>query len=444
MTLKYESEILYGLMKRDGDDSPSDVLPYESELKEKYLNQVLGAYPKLQDYRAEWLNYNLNENLPADFPFETVSNVTEASFQNVVPYEYKSANLKGNTLVNLQQKGTWTINGSGSNQNASYSSPLSTSLLKTSTKYFVKFNKDISTICKQFYFVQSTDVIIPLTSHSTGAYGIITTPSKLGSETTPIHIYPKDETTLTSEQVKDLQVMIIEYVEGMENWDIPYFESMQSVKMPVLTTSNGDGTKTNILTVNEEVELRGIGEVQDELDLLTGELIQRIGVMVLDGINMNMAKDSTNGDYVRFNLKTYKGKNITVHDMKVKAKIKCDKLPVLADGTHSRECIHTGGASDYKLMMWLHKSNLSSLDNNGICQYLQQNPITVQYELKTETIKTVELTCTNEQGQNVQFKPIEGTMHVQTSSDSILPLLDMEVPVEAMTQNLNSFASMEE
>ena len=106
MTLKYESEILYGLMKRDGDDSPSDVLPYESELKEKYLNQVLGAYPKLQDYRAEWLNYNLNEDLPADFPYETVYNVTEATVNNVVPYEYKSAILSGNTLVNLQQKGT--------------------------------------------------------------------------------------------------------------------------------------------------------------------------------------------------------------------------------------------------------------------------------------------------------------------------------------------------
>ena len=36
-----------------------------------------------------------------------------------------------------------------------------------------------------------------------------------------------------------------------------------SVKMPVLTTSNEDGTKTNILTVNEEVELRGIGDIKE-------------------------------------------------------------------------------------------------------------------------------------------------------------------------------------
>ena len=30
MTLKYESELLFELVKRDGDDTSSDVLPYES------------------------------------------------------------------------------------------------------------------------------------------------------------------------------------------------------------------------------------------------------------------------------------------------------------------------------------------------------------------------------------------------------------------------------
>ena len=30
MTLKYESELLFDLMKRDGDTTPSDVLSYES------------------------------------------------------------------------------------------------------------------------------------------------------------------------------------------------------------------------------------------------------------------------------------------------------------------------------------------------------------------------------------------------------------------------------
>ena len=149
-----------------------------------------------------------------------------------IPYFEGMQSVKNSqTLVNLQQKGTWNINGSDSSQNASYSSPLPTSLLKPSTKYYVKFNKDITTICKQFYFVQSTDIIIPLTSHSNGAYGIITTPSTLDSKTTPIHIYPKDKTSLTTKQLTDLHVMIIEYVEGMENWNIPYFEGTLTVDL---------------------------------------------------------------------------------------------------------------------------------------------------------------------------------------------------------------------
>ena len=55
--MKYESEILYDLMKRDGLlNPPQNNLPYESELKEKYVNDLVGAYPNRQDYRAEWLN----------------------------------------------------------------------------------------------------------------------------------------------------------------------------------------------------------------------------------------------------------------------------------------------------------------------------------------------------------------------------------------------------
>ena len=50
-----------------------------------------------------------------------------------------------------------------------------------------------------------------------------------------------------------------------------------SVKMPVLTTSNEDDTKTNILTVNEDVTLRSNGDICDELNLLNGQLTQRIG-----------------------------------------------------------------------------------------------------------------------------------------------------------------------
>ena len=48
------------------------------------------------------------------------------------------------------------------------------------------------------------------------------------------------------------------------------------------TATSYEPYKSNILTVNEPIELRGIGEVQDTLDCLTGEMPERIGEVVLD------------------------------------------------------------------------------------------------------------------------------------------------------------------
>ena len=55
--------------------------------------------------------------------------------------------------------------------------------------------------------------------------------------------------------------------------------------MRYLTATVKNQKFENILSVNEDDELRGIEDVKDELDLLTGELTQRIGEIVLDGKN---------------------------------------------------------------------------------------------------------------------------------------------------------------
>ena len=97
MIHQYESEILFKLMERDGFNIPSSVPPYESEIKAYLINQVKLAYPKLTDYEAEWLLYNYTKHLPAEFPISSVSNVTKATFENVVTFAYQSEILKGST-----------------------------------------------------------------------------------------------------------------------------------------------------------------------------------------------------------------------------------------------------------------------------------------------------------------------------------------------------------
>ena len=563
MTLKYESEILYGLMKRDGDDSPSDVLPYESELKEKYLNQVMGAYPKLQDYRPEWLNYNLYKHLPADFPVETVSNVTEASFQNVVPYAYKSAILKGKTLVNTV-KGNVRVSNKGMNV---------VNVIPTdkSKKYLLKFRVNkVATVLKE----SATQMAVKLQFFSGGnpkgyhyisnenfnvgfEETIVVEPLASGDEANFIIWIPRYESGEL-----DIDILFIEYQDGMENWDIPYFTGMSSVKMPVLTTTgknlvnqeslngktsrgikfsvsnkvikldgvptssygsvviancleknktyaysvyeNGkfatsgyrlwvkysDGTvtnsvtattfttknidittvefvfegfivgkdthkeitiqiekgskltpyepfKSNILTVNEDVELRGIGDVQDTLDCLTGQVTERIGEVVLDGSEkwtIGNGLDENSNPLFEISVKGRKGND----------KLNCDNLIVRKDiaGEKIAASTTTFGIMGTGTAAIRIKNGLKTLTE--FKQWLSKNPITLQYELATTVVKTVDLTCSTEQGQIIAFMPLEGTMNVQTSSDTILPLLDMDVPVEAITQNLNSFTNTEE
>ena len=96
--MKDQSGILNGILEKRGHEKSS--LHYQSECIESWINEAKGSYPKLTEYEAEWLNY-INENPIGEFPYVTLTDVSEATVENVVPYAYKSAILKGNTLVNV-------------------------------------------------------------------------------------------------------------------------------------------------------------------------------------------------------------------------------------------------------------------------------------------------------------------------------------------------------
>ena len=97
--MKYKSELIKEIVETRGHNLSSP--HYESECVESWIEETKGAYPKLCDYESEWLNY-INENHSGDFSYETITVITEATVDNVVPYAYKSAILKGNTDENLQ------------------------------------------------------------------------------------------------------------------------------------------------------------------------------------------------------------------------------------------------------------------------------------------------------------------------------------------------------
>lgn len=322
----------------------------------------------------------------------------------------------------------------------------------------------------------------------------------------------------TSEDDLSRAVTILQYQEGMENWDIPYFEGMQSVRMPVLTTtgknlwrygelgefgvkivqvnipkgtyffsgeptmtyeqkpvvrlsdvtkqksahgyinsaiiadfdiaevifySNGfsyaDSTdklltlnnfmmeqgdkhssyepyKSNILSTPSDLELRGIGDVQDELDLLTGESISNFNIITLDGTEVW----SLNGGATTETTLTFA---TSISDRKELTSIICTNYPVSSSFNTAIENIY-GGVS---LSVVVKKERLTTTDLTGFRQWLSQNPLKVQYQLATPVIKTVDLS-----GTPFGYK---GGHIIKSSADgSLLPKFEYEVAVSRGAQ----------
>ena len=516
----YKSELINKILGERGHEMST--LHYESECIETWINEEKGAYPKLTDYESEWMNY-ITQNPVGEFPYETITDVTDATVDNVVPYAYKSAILSGNTLVNLLQNNKIMYQATDN---------ISDAYLETSCIYFpsnkgyvfnftIKANKD--------YYVNFKDTVNIANIRLYRASGTYSNSDKILELTSSQKINVSEDCYLrvwSNGEGSVQELMMFEYQQGMENWDIPFFEGIQSVKMPVLTTtgknlfdktkalkdyaiySNGNvvsvkgaGTtdyikiekgktysrnvdgfvafydvdkkfikrsgssvnkftaendgyirwnfadydkvlntmqieessitstyepyKSNILTVNEDLELRGIGDEHDELDCLTGEVTERIREVVLDG------SESWVIHTVKTNTIVYK---LTVNNIKkIDHHIISDRFPTNASG--DVEKITNTGTLIYVAILKSKADNVEKFKS-----YLSQNPMTVQYQLITESIKTVELTVVNQDGEPLsKIKPIEGTMHISTDGTPLKPTVTMEIPVEAITQNLNSF-----
>ena len=328
--MKYKSELIKDIVDTRGHEKSS--LHYESECVGTWIEEAKGGYPKLCDYESEWLNY-IALNPVGEFPYVNLSDVTEATVDNVVPYAYKSAILKGKSE---------TIDGTLQS--------VKMPILTTTGKNLFNKNKLIVD-----GYIISNGTLVYQTGDNRNATDFIEVKAKTiytisgiknsaingGKTHQYIGMYDKNKTFIsvatvscTNDKVSITTAENTKYIRlTVRNADI---NRLQIEKGTAATTY--EPHKSNILTVNEYLTLRSSEEVYDELNLLTGQLTQRID----------------------------------------------------EDGT-----------------------------------VLSQN-----------VIKTVELTVVNQDGETLtRIKPIEGTMHLSTSSETINPLFSGEIPVEAITQN---------
>ena len=557
--MKYQSEIIKEIVDTRGHEKSS--LHYESECIESWIEENKGAYPKLTDYQSEWLNY-ISEKPIGIFPYEIITDVTNATIDNVVPYAYKSAILKGQTLVNLLKqnegkdryiKREAISNGFKYTQIYNSTSMTSTriewdkqtgvNLFKASTKYYIQCDIKVNKprILRAYSSGTGTKFIYELqeneSAHIKGTFVTATEFDYIYLYVIPLQSLNLEDYTDDTFEISNL--IIAEYQEGMENWDIPYFEGMQSVKMPVLTTTGknifptnnfleygtnnqmvgrdtfevylksgdycssyvhaddsdkdtvlryklldeqnnqvlansavnraftiendglyklqfGRGSiynglytkiqiqlekgstattyephKSNILTVNEDVELHGIGDVKDELNLLTGEVVQSVEVLNGEEVGWKLeggTQSPTDSSLIAFSINLIKSPNKNLLSS------------VLEKSSDVNKPYRWYISFDTWLTITLPKSVVTNLDE--FKAWLKNNE--TLYPLTEKSIKTVDLTITNQDGETLNnLKPIEGTMHLSTSSKTIEPLFSGEIPVEATTQNLSSFIKEE-
>lgn len=386
---------------------------------------------------------------------------------NVMDGHAKSAILKGQTLVNVFQftskddfvssdaliiEGTtMKFNANGTYQNFWLKN---NGLVKTNTDYLFIVDILENTLVYR-NGIPDTEHILYLTSVISGSnddnffqHGALMTvndlkgsaarrfikkmtsnPTSTGTETLLTRSFLSPSAVSGTLKIK---LMIIEYQEGMENWDIPYFEGMQSVKMPVLTTSNEDGTKTNILSTPEDVTLRGIGDVQDELDLLAGEVTERI---VEFNFNQNYVNDVLSSvteleSVYRFSIGKIDGLNNNYVNKSI-----CDRFKIANDYTGSYEHTYYWNGVFY---FFIEKSKIEGTID-AFKTYITNNPIKFQTVLATPVIKTVDLMPSGTHPSTTPYCWKNG--HIQLSSSGLLPNLEYSV-VTSRAGQINQNAAM--
>ena len=434
--MKYTSEIIHEIIETEGHIAPS-TFHYESECKEEWIKEIKGAYPKLTDYEGEWLSYYLENSGIGKFPYLAFTNMTQETVENCVPIRFKSAILKGSTkyrdidtgdvldtfdetknleLVSVQMPVLMTVGANLLNND----DLIEGAYWSNSNGYYPHVN---SLLSEQYIRVRTMETLY------------------LGYNNVQVMEYDINKTFIQRVNKADYSYTVPNNVCYIR---LSFYNCGLGKNIMI---SRGNKTtyepfKSNSLTVNEDIELRGIGDVQDALDCLTGELTERIGEIVLNG--------SEDWAILEHNMSSVIGFYTSNPLPNVLPAIADDQRRIILSDTfvfknqvlakdEEFAFISTSG----KLNLNIKRSKLDAITVAGFKSYLSKNPITIQYQLSNTAIKTVGLSVVNQEGQHSSLKAFEGTTNIQTNGQPIKPLLDIEVPVEAITQNLESFIEEE-
>lgn len=159
------------------------------------------------------------------------------------------------------------------------------------------------------------------------------------------------------------------------------------------TSTTYEPYKTNILSTSEDVVLRGIGDVKDELNLLTGEVTESVSEVVLDG---------TNTPNIMF-LEPNRAEGYTVFPMQISdvfpnmtvnynnyTQLISNNFNYLVGGYLNRLAGKWMCINAMYFVLSISNDELESLDIQGLNKWLSLNKTTIYYPSE-RSIKTVDL-----------------------------------------------------
>ena len=158
-----------------------------------------------------------------------------------------------------------------------------------------------------------------------------------------------------------------------------------------ISVSEFDNINPYLCELDKEIHLRSLPKgVRDELNLQTGEYIQRIGEVVLDG--SEAWKDwESNENYFKCSLANYPT-NMYI-DGQHNARLICDKLKVMEDrpGVVEDDFIASVGHEHYTIIIGMKFDNIATKDGEGFKQWLRENKPRIQYQLATPIVKQIDI-----------------------------------------------------
>ena len=183
------------------------------------------------------------------------------------------------------------------------------------------------------------------------------------------------------------------------------------------TTTTYEPYNSTTLSTPSDLELRGIGEVQDTLDLMTGELTQRVSGLECIDQNSKLSQSGTSND------------TTLVVTTSMKSTSTSGKRGLVSSHELIKYAQLDKWFNSLSIIFKLPKANENFATLTAFKQFLTQNPFYYYRELEKEeiSIKTVDLSTVDQDGNDTKLSTFNDITHVTLSSEGLIPEAKLEV-----------------